>query len=93
MKQKPVTNPWLVIAAVYFGLLLATGIVATVCWDLYALETGRRTVSDEVYRLGTGLPFVAVVVTGCLAFTSGCLAGHFWFPQAMPTDDKDHPKS
>ena len=34
-------NPWLVVAAIYFGLVFATGIIGTICWDLHAWTKNR----------------------------------------------------
>jgi hypothetical protein len=72
---------WLVIAAVYAGLLLATGVVATVVYDLIAVRKGWRTVSEETLFLSRGFPWVAVLITGLLCFAVGVLIGHLFFPQ------------
>lgn len=73
----------LVVAAVYFGLLLATGIVSTIVYDLIALQHGWQTVSSETMHLSRRFPWVAVIVAGCLCFAMGVLCGHLFFPQVV----------
>ncbi len=74
----------LVVAAVYFGLLLATGIVATVIYDLIAVRRGWRTVSRETMFLAGTYHWIAVVIAGILGFAIGVLCGHLFFPQIVP---------
>lgn len=74
-------TPWLVVAAVYFGLLLSTSVVCTIIYDLIATRRGWRTVSEETLLLARTYPWIAVLVTGWLAFTVGVLCGHLFFPQ------------
>jgi hypothetical protein len=77
------TIHWLVIAAIYAGLLLATCIVGTVIYDLIALRNGWRTVSGDTMRLANRFVWVAVIVAGTLAFAVGVLVGHLFFPQII----------
>lgn len=74
----------LVIAAVYFGLLFSTAVIATIVYDLVALRRGWRTVSEECYLLSRQFPGAAVVLAGTFAFALGALAGHLFFPQYLP---------
>jgi hypothetical protein len=74
---------WLVYAAVYFGCLFATGLVATIVYDLIAAPRGWRTVSREtMYLVGT-YPVLAVLIAGCLGFSVGVLVGHLFFAQVI----------
>lgn len=74
---------WLLVAAVYFGLLFVTAVVGTIAYDLVALRKGWRTVSEEIYLLSAARPWAAVVLTGCFAFALGVLAGHLFFAQRI----------
>lgn len=73
----------LVIAAVWFGVLFATSVIATIIYDLVALRKGWRTVSKECYLLSRQFPRLAVVLTGMFAFALGVLAGHLFFAQRI----------
>jgi hypothetical protein len=72
---------WLIIAAVYVGLVLGTGVVIVVAYDLWALRYGWRTVSDEFHHLGRTFPTIALVVTGVLCLIVGMLIGHLFLGQ------------
>lgn len=74
-------TPWLVVAAIYAGLLLASCIISTVVYDLVALKRGWRTVSEDTLLLSRRFPWVAVILTGILCFVVGVLVGHLFFPQ------------
>lgn len=90
MSTVQVVVPWLVVAAVYFGLLLASGIVATVVYDLIALRRGWRTVSLEAAILSRSQPVFAVLLTGLLCFALGVLIGHLFFPQYVLVVGPEH---
>ncbi len=72
---------WLAVAAVYFGLLFATGVVATVIYDLIALQHGWRTVSGDTLLLGHRFYWVALIIAGMLGFAGGALSAHLLWPQ------------
>lgn len=75
-------NPavWLVIAAVYAGLLLSTVFVASIAYDLVALRRGWRTISEQIQLYGQAAPWVPVMLAGWLCFALGVLIGHLFFP-------------
>jgi hypothetical protein len=80
-------NPttWLVVAAIYTGLLFATCTVGTVVYDLIAMRRGWRTVSGDTMRLGSKYQWLCVAIAGALAFIVGVLTGHLFFPQMIET--------
>ncbi len=72
---------WLVIAAIYTGLILATGIIGTIVYDLIAIQKGWRTVSEETYLLSNKSRWVGIILTGVVCLAVGILIGHLFFPQ------------
>lgn len=82
----PPSNPsiWLVIAAVYAGLLASTAVLGTIVYDLLALRFGWRTVSQELHALSQTVPLLAALIIGWLSFALGVLVGHLFFPLENP---------
>jgi uncharacterized membrane protein YjfL (UPF0719 family) len=78
-----VSRVWLVIAAIYFGLLMITFTAGTIVYDLVAVHNGWRTVSRETLDLGHTFPTVALFITGMLSFAVGCLIGHLFLYQTI----------
>lgn len=72
---------WLVVAAIYCGLLTATTIMAVIAYDLIAVRKGWPTVTDQTARLSNKAPFVAITVTACLSLALGILIGHLFLPR------------
>lgn len=66
---------------VLVGSEIALAILAVIAWDLYALATGRKTVSGECLRLALHRPAFAVIVSGLAGFIVGCLVGHLFLYQ------------
>lgn len=66
------------VALICFGFLIA--IIATIAYDLVALQKGWRTISEETYRLGYKYPTVVVFMASILLIV-GLLIGHLYLGQ------------
>jgi len=74
---------WLVVAAIYTGLLVATSLIGIIWHDLLAKRRGWKTFSRETLLLSRRFPAVALVFTGIAAFVLGCLVGHLFLAQTL----------
>lgn len=70
-----------------FAFLFSGGIVATVVYDLMALQHGWQTVSRETLGLSLTYPAIGVIVSSILSLAAGMLIGHLFLAQKL--DDRE----
>lgn len=71
---------WLLIAAIYAGLLIATCIVAAVVYDLLAMHRGWPSISMAANLIAARFNAVPILLTAALFGTVGILIGHLFPP-------------
>jgi hypothetical protein len=70
-----------------FAFLFSGSVIATVVYDLMALQYGWQTVSRETLGLSLTYPAVGLIVSSILSLAAGMLIGHLFLAQKL--DDRE----
>jgi hypothetical protein len=65
------------------GLLLAGLIAVAVLYDVWAVQSGRTTISAWTLRVSREYPILPFVLGLALGLILGALAGHLWLYQTL----------
>jgi hypothetical protein len=68
---------------IFFAVIVTLCLIATLVYDIWAINTGRVTISRTSLELGARYPVFAVAVSSIICLAVGMLLGHLFFGQYL----------